>query len=118
MNPIEPTRKKGGRPPNPQKREKQITVLFSGVEYLAVKRRAEGAGLTLSDYCRQMVLSGKAQARITPQQNEVMNSLAALGNNLNQVAKRANTDGMRSIAIEASRLLAQLGKLLDPPAES
>ena len=114
MTPAEPVKKKGGRPPNPQKRDKQITVLFSGVEYLAIKRRAQIARLPLSDYCRQLVLTGKAEARLTPEQNTLLNQVASLGNNLNQIAKRANTDGIRSIAIEANRLLGQLSKLLDP----
>ena len=117
MTPAEPVKKKGGRPPNPQKRDKQITVLFSGVEYLAIKRRAQIARLPLSDYCRQLVLTGKAEARLTPEQNTLLNQMASLGNNLNQIAKRANTDGIRSIALEASRLLAQLGQLLDPPQQ-
>jgi len=117
MTPAELVKKKGGRPPNPQKRDKQITVLFSGVEYLATKRRAQMARLPLSDYCRQLVLTGKAEAKLTPEQNTLLNQLASLGNNLNQIAKRANTDGIRSIAIEANRLLGQLGKLLDPPQE-
>ena len=117
MTSAESVKKKGGRPPNPQKRDKQITVLFSGVEYLAIKRRAQTARLPLSDYCRQLVLTGKAEARLTPEQNTLLNQVASLGNNLNQIAKRANTDGIRSIAIEASRLLGQLGQLLDPPQQ-
>lgn len=115
MTPTEPVRKKGGRPPSPTKRDQQITVLLTKLEKLALKKRAEKAGLTLSDYGRQMVLTGKAQVRLTPEENEVLNQVAKLGNNLNQIAHKANADGIRSIAFEASRLLQQLSQLLNKP---
>lgn len=117
MNPTEPLRKKGGRPPSATKRDQQITVLLTRLEKLAIQKRAEKAGLNLSDYCRQMVLSGQAQVRLTPEENAVLNQVAKLGNNLNQIAHKANADGIRSIAIEAARLLGQLSQLLDKPTE-
>jgi hypothetical protein len=116
MNPILPVRKKGGRPRNPQKREEQSTIYWSTLEYLAVKKRAEKTGLSLSDYCRQMVLTGQAQVKLTAEENAVLNQVARMGNNLNQIAHKANADGIRSIAIEAARLLGQLSQLLDKPA--
>ena len=115
--PPEPVRKKGGRPRSQTKRDKQVTVCFSAIEYLAVKRRADKAGLNLSDYCRQMVLTGQAQARLTPQENAVLNGVARVGNNLNQIAHKAHADGIRSIAIEAARLLGQLNQILNKPSE-
>ena len=118
MSPTEPVHKKGGRPKNPQKREQQSTVYWSTLEYLAVKKRAEKAGLNLSDYCRQMVLMGQAQVRLTPEENTTLNEVARLGNNLNQIAHKANADGIRSIAFDASRLLQQLSQLLNKPSDS
>jgi hypothetical protein len=114
----EPRRKKGGRPPSATKRDQQMTVCLTKLEKLAVKRRAEKSGLNLSDYGRQMVLSGQVQAKLTPEENATLNQVAQLGNNLNQIARKANTEGIRSIAIEASRILRQLDQLLDKPTES
>ena len=111
----DPRKKKGGRPPSATPRNQQMTVSLTGLEKLAVVRRAEKAGLNLSDYGRQMVLSGQAQARLTPEENATLNQVARLGNNLNQIAHKANTDGIRSIAIEASRILQQLEHLLNRP---
>jgi hypothetical protein len=118
MSLPELVKKKGGRPPSEQKRDQQITVLLTKLEKLAIKKRAEKAGLNLSDYGRQMVLTGKAQVRLTPEENEVLNQVAKLGNNLNQIAHKANADGIRSIAFEASRLLQQLNQLLNKPTDS
>lgn len=117
MNPTEPIKKKGGRPPSTQKRDQQITVLLSKLEKLVIQKRAEKAGLNLSDYSRQIVLTGKAQARLTAAENETLNQVARLGNNLNQIAHKANADGIRSIALEAHRLLQQLSQLLDKPTD-
>ena len=113
-----PVRKSGGRPKNPQKRTAHSTVYWSALEYLAVKKRAGQAGLNLSDYCRQLVLTGKAQVRLTPEENATLAAVARLGNNLNQIAHKAHADGIRSIAIEAGKLLGQLEQLLNKPADS
>lgn len=111
-------RKKGGRPPKEKKRDKHLTVYLTGLELLAVKRRAERAGLNHSDYCRQMILSGKAQVKLTPEENATLNQVAKLGNNLNQLAHKAHADGIRSVAVEAQRLLRQLDGLLNKPADA
>lgn len=118
MTDSEPIKKKGGRPPSPKKRDKKINLYVTGLEELAIKKRAERAGLNLSDYCRQIVLSGQAQVRLTPAENATLNEVAKLGNNLNQIAHKANADGIRSIAFEASRLLQQLSQLLNKPSDS
>lgn len=118
MADSEPVKKKGGRPPSAKKRDKKINLYVTGLEELAIKKRAERAGLNLSDYCRQIVLTGQAQVRLTPEQNAILNEAAKLGNNLNQIAHKANTDGIRSIAFEAQRLLKQLSQLLDPVADN
>ncbi len=117
MSREEPVKKRGGRPPSPQKREEHITIYLSKLEKLAMQRRAQKAGLNLSDYGRQMILTGKVQARLTVEENETLNQVARLGNNLNQIAYKANTEGIRSIAFEAQRLLQQISQLLDKPVE-
>ena len=94
-----------------------MTIYLTRLEELAIKKRAEKAGLNLSDYGRQMVLTGQAQVRLSPEENATLNEVARLGNNLNQIAHKANADGIRSIAFEASRLLQQLNLLLNKPAQ-
>ncbi len=113
-----PVRKKGGRPPSAKKREKKINIYLTVLEELAIRKRAEKAGLNLSDYCRQLVLTGQAQVRLTPAENAVLNEAARLGNNLNQIAHKAHADGIRSVAIDAQKVLRQLSQLLDKPSES
>ncbi|MFD2938342.1 plasmid mobilization protein, partial [Spirosoma flavum] len=96
-------------------RDKKINLYVTGLEELAIKKRAERAGLNLSDYCRQIVLTGQAQVRLTLSENATLNEVAKVGNNLNQIAHKAHADGIRSIAVEAQRLLKQLSLLLDKP---
>jgi len=118
MADSEPVKKKGGRPPSAQKRDKKINLYVTGLEELVIKKRAEKAGLNLSDYCRQLVLTGQAQVRLTAEENATLNEAARLGNNLNQIAHKANADGIRSIAFEANKLLQQLSQLLNKPTDS
>jgi len=117
MSQDEPIKKRGGRPPSPHKREEHITIYLSKLEKLVMQRRAEKTGLNLSDYGRQMILTGSAQVRLTAAENETLNQVARLGNNLNQIAYKANAEGIRSIAFEAQHLLRQISQLLDKPTE-
>lgn len=115
--PAKPVRKKGGRPKSEKPRTKQVTVCFDEIEYAVFRRRVKSSGLSGSDYGRQMILKGKAEARISTEQTALLGQIAGVANNLNQLTRRAHTDGIRSIAIEASRLLTELGKILDNHAE-
>jgi hypothetical protein len=105
-------KRKGGRPKSLESKPARATVRFTKIEYLVVKRRAETARLTVAEYCRQAVLTGKVVPTMDPATLPVLHELRALGNTLNQLAKKAHTDGMRSIAFKGDSLLDQLNKLL------
>lgn len=111
--PDEPRPKRnGGRPRNPEARPDRATVRFTKVEYLAVKRRARSARLTVADYCRQAVLTGQVQPTLDPAVLPVLHELRALSNALHQLIKKAQEDGIRSVAIKSDALLNELNKLL------
>jgi hypothetical protein len=105
-------KRKGGRPKSPESKPARATVRFTKIEYLAVKRRAKTAQLTVAEYCRQAVLTGKVVPAQDPATLPELHELRALGNTLHELAKKAHTDGMRSVALKADSLLAQLNKLL------
>lgn len=111
--PDEPQPKRnGGRPRNPEARPDRATVRFTKIEYLAVKRRAKSARVTVADYCRQAVLTGQVLPTLDPAALPALHELRTLGNTLNQLVKKAHGDGVRSIAIKADALLDELNKLL------
>ncbi|WP_208309409.1 plasmid mobilization protein [Hymenobacter defluvii] len=106
-----PTRR-GGRPRSPESRPDRATVRFTKIEYLAVKRRAATARLTVAEYCRQAVLTGRVTPTLDPAALPALHEMRALANTLNQLVNQARGDGMRSVAIKADGLLDQLTKLL------
>ncbi len=106
--------RKGGRPRkyNEGQEAPRATVRFSQAEYEKILRQAEAAGLSVSDYCRQAALTGEIKAAIRPEVIPLLNELRAIGNNLNQIAKKAQADGIRTIAFKADDVLTQLKNLL------
>jgi hypothetical protein len=104
---------KGGRPKKMVKRDQQITVACSLVERKAIEYKAKTAGLTNSEYLRQMGLTGKVDRRQKVLPKEVLQltgTLNHLAANLNQVAKKRNSlDELN--AIERSELQQQSRQL-------
>ena len=90
------TMKKGGRPRllNTEKKKYKLPPVRLGtVDYTMVKKRSKQAGLTLTEYQRQMVLNGQVVERLSAEQMELYRQLAGMGNNMNQLAHQANAYG-------------------------
>ena len=90
------TTKKGGRPRllNTEKKKYKLPPVRLGtVDYAMVKNRSRQAGLTLTEYQRQMVLNGQVVERLSAEQMELYRQLAGMGNNMNQLAHQANKYG-------------------------
>lgn len=114
--PPQPQRdpRKGGRPRKYQDGQQapRATVRFNPAEYARVLEQADAAGLSVSDFCRQAALTGQIKAAIRPEVIPLLNEMRAIGNNLNQIVKKAQADGIRSIALKADGILTQLKTLL------
>ena len=90
------TMKKGGRPRllNTEKKKYKLPPVRLGtVDYVTVKNLCKQAGLTLTEYQRQMVLHGQVVERVSAEQMELYRQLAGMGNNMNQLAHQANKYG-------------------------
>lgn len=72
-----------------QKREKKVTVRFTQDEYLKLKEKAEVEGVTIADIVRKAVL--RLRPRKIPEEcRKLRGELGRIGNNINQIARRAN----------------------------
>ncbi len=90
------SRKKNGR--DSMKRDKWVTIKVSEDERLAWRELAEAEGLTLADFIRQQLgaaamvhrepVKKRRAKRVDP---AWIRELAKIGNNLNQIARWANT---------------------------
>jgi len=87
---------RGGRPKLAVTEKKKYTlppVHLDIKNYILVKTQAKHAGLSLTEYQRQMLLHGQVVERVSAEQMELYRQLAGIGNNLNQLAHQANKYG-------------------------
>lgn len=96
---------------NNDKREKQLRARCTKAEFSAVASRAKSAGLTLSEYVRDMALSGKVEAHENRHDFQTINQLRRIGVNLNQLTKIANATGEIPPSLET--LTSKLTSFLD-----
>ena len=72
---------------------KSFHIRFTEKEYQTLCRRAEQTGLSKSTYIRFMIMGSCPKERPDDRYFIVMRQLIGISNNLNQIAKKANTLG-------------------------
>lgn len=101
-------RNQGGRPPKAIAEKRTAEVKFHVTPDM--KRRLQNeaiiAGTDLATYCREKVLTGQSPRHIPPAILAAVAELARQGNNLNQLARIANTQkGMDGIVMRLIGLI-------------
>ena len=99
-NKIISNKNMAGRKP----KDKIISARISGIEYMALKKRAKDAGVSLSKFVRSVLLTGKVVQRISKSDTDILRKLSGEANNLNQLAKVANREGFKNVASEVINL--------------
>jgi hypothetical protein len=89
------TIKTGGRPAKKlgEKRRYTVSVKLDTREYVSLKTKANLAGISRSEYIRQSISWSVIRSRLTPELNSHIRKLSGMGNNLNQIARKANAEG-------------------------
>ena len=106
---------KNGRPikrPG-EKMAYHINVKMGTVEYYSLKALAKQAGLGLSECIRQLIKRGYVRQRITPELLDHIHKLSGMANNLNQIARKANTLGYSDARLEYLHLAGKIDNLLN-----
>ncbi len=85
-------------------KNKVISARISGIEYMALKKRAKDAGVTLSKFVRSVLLTGKVVQRISKSDTDILRKLSGEANNLNQLARVANREGFKNVASDVINL--------------
>jgi hypothetical protein len=110
-----PTFRKGGRPRKPDL-EKRLLLIAARVrpdEFLTIEERAAAANRPLSDFIREVALTGTVLVRQFRSLSPIdRHDLARLGSNLNQIARACNTTGSAYPARNIEALLSELRVLL------
>jgi len=97
---------KGGRPVKAIKRNKLLGVKCSIIEKKVIELKAKNSGLTVSEFLRELGLTGKIDMRKISLSKEILQftgTLNHLAANMNQVAKKRNQNDELN-AIERARL--------------
>lgn len=113
-HPIDPNRKKGGRPRKDEneRRSRHVKVGFTPLEFDTVEYKARQAGQQNADYIHDAALDARVQPRINDEQLELVRKVAGMGNNLNQIAHKANTAGYPHVSQHLKSLISELSALL------
>ena len=107
------TKNKGGRPKKAIKKDQLLAVKCSLYERRAIEARAKSANLSISEYLREMAMTGKIDRHEKALPKEVLELTGTLNHmaaNLNQIAKKRN--GVEELnALERATLKVQSGEL-------
>ena len=106
--------KPGGRPAKKrtEKQKKVVSTKLTELQYYAVRKRASEAGLRVSEYVRQAVVSAEITPRLNRQDTDILRKLAGEANNINQLAHRANAGGFAKVAVELVKLKNRIVEII------
>ena len=93
--------------------QRVVSTKLTRPYFYAIQKRAEDAGVSLSEYTRQAILNGQVVSRITPQDADTLRKLAGEANNLNQLARHANASGFVQVAVELETLKTQIIEIIN-----
>lgn len=105
---------RGGRPPKraTEKLKYRIVVKLCKADYYAFRAQASQAGVTLAELGRQVILGVGITPRLSTEQGAFIRALAGMANNLNQIARQANSAGYRDARSEYLHLACRIDNLL------
>ncbi len=108
-------RNKGGRPTTEEskKRTHAINIRLNLRELVMLKMSAKSAGISTSEYARQAITNSRVEPRITAETMELIRRLCGMDNNLNQLARQANSAGYPEVYYENLRLANRIDNLLN-----
>jgi len=64
------------------------------LEHYILQQKAGKAGINVSEFLRRAAITCKVTARLTQEERNAIRQLIGMANNLNQMAKVANREGM------------------------
>lgn len=111
---VDTNKRKGGRPSldKDELRTNKVKVGFTDLEFDTIEYKAKQTGKQKANYIHDAALSAKVRSHINDEQVEQVRDLARMGNNLNQIAKRANKDGLYNIIGQCQTVVLQIGTLI------
>lgn len=96
------------------KRQKQVTVRFTEKEYIQLKSKCDAAGMKMEPFLRALVSGCTLRERPPDSYKALASQVAAIGNNLNQLTRLANSTGKIENAqiAEVNRMMQRVWRLM------
>ncbi len=116
MTPQTPKKQnsKGGRPKKPanELRLYPVKVYFDETNHRKLMNRSRRTGQPLSTIVYELAVNGYVREPFTKEEVSMLRSLSGMANNLNQLARQANTYGFQQMAIDVRNVAKKVDDLL------
>ena len=109
----EQTGRSPGKKPDRQDQNRVVSTKLTELQFYAIRKRATEAGLHVSEYVRQAVVSAEVTPRLNRQDADTIRKLAGEANNINQLAHRANAGGFALVAVELVKLKNRIVEIIN-----
>ncbi len=98
-------KKAPGRPQQMHKRENTTGIRLTKAERFIIFQKARRTGMNMTTYIRQVALHGSVTPRLSDEDRQIVSQLIDLSNTVNDLARRAQQEGMMKIMLhfEATR---------------
>ena len=105
---------RNGRPKKEEvdKKKYKVTLKMETKEYFSFKAKVHLSGLCQSEYIRRCIEKSEIKQRLSPEHLGYIRQLSGMANNLNQIAKRANTAGYMEIHPECRNVIEQIDNIV------
>ena len=111
-NKKDETTKRGRPAKEKEKLSYSINLKLTEDDFKNVGEKAAMLGMKPTQYVREMTLKGGVKSRFTIEELAQMRKLSGMANNLNQIAKKANSSGYPVIALEMVTVVGEIKKAL------
>ena len=103
-----------GRPPKAaaEKLNRSINLKLTESDYTTIRERAAKVALSPTQYARMMTIKGAIKSRFSVEELELMRKIAGVSNNINQIARRINSD-YQQYKMEGLGIILFLKKMID-----
>ena len=111
---MEKYKRKGGRPKKESGRKRiyRINIKLITEEYYSLLSKVKNAECTISDFVRDSLKKGYVKERLSVEQADHIRKLCGMANNLNQLARKANTQGYYSVETDCKCLADKMDQLI------
>ncbi len=95
-----------------EKKGYKVTVKMATEEYYSLKAKVNFAGINRSEFIRQCIRTTEVKQRLTPELMGHIRQLCGMANNVNQIARTANTAGYPDVHMRCLVMNERLDKVI------